>query len=69
MLEYGTMLGLNVKSFFSSVPISEMLLLLGLGIVLIVVGYSFKGVGGAGIAFLVGAVLFLYFRGLLPFWL
>jgi hypothetical protein len=69
MLEYGTILGLNVKSFFSSVPISEMLLLLGLGIALIVVGYSFKGVWGAGIAFLVGAVLFLYFRGLLPFWL
>ena len=67
MMEHGTMLGLNLKSLFSSALISEMLLLPGLGIALIVVGYLFKGVWGAGIAFLVWAVLFLYVRGLLPF--
>ena len=67
MVEYGAMLGLDVKSLFSSALISEILLPLGLGIALIVVGYLFKGVWGAVIAFLVGAVLFLFFRGLLPF--
>ena len=61
------MLGLDVKSLFSSTPILEILLLPGLGIALIVAGYSLKGGWGAGIALLVGAVGFLYFKGLPPF--
>lgn len=67
MVEYGVLLGSDVKSLFSSVPISEMLLALGFGIALIITGYLLKGVWGAGLAFLVGSVLFLYFKGLSPF--
>ncbi len=67
MVEYGATLGLDVKSLFSSIPNIELLLPAGLGLVLIAVGYLLKGVWGAVIAFLVGAVLFLYFRGLLIF--
>ena len=47
--------------------ISELLLLFGSGIALIVLGYFLKGVWGACIALAFGVVLFLYFKGLLPF--
>jgi len=67
MMEYGTMLGFNIRSLFSSMPISEILLLFGLGMALIFVGYLLKGMWGASIAFLAGVVLFLYFKGLSPF--
>jgi hypothetical protein len=67
VVEYGALLGLNVKSFFTSTPISEMFLPVGLGIPLIAAGYLLKGVWGAGVAFLIGTVLLLYCKGLPPF--
>ncbi len=66
-MEYAVLLGLNIKSLFSSASISEMLLLIGSGIALAVLGYLLKGVWGACIALGSGIILFFYFGGLLPF--
>jgi hypothetical protein len=48
-------------------PILEILVLISLGLALTAVGYLLKGVWGACIALGIGVVLFLYFKGLLPF--
>jgi len=66
-MEYAVLLGLNLKTLFSSASISEILLLIGSGIALTVLGYLLKGVWGACIALGSGTLLFLYFWGLLPF--
>jgi len=66
-LEYGILMGLKEGSSFNLASLLEMSLLLGLGIALVIAGYSIKGVWGAGVALFGGLVLFLYFTGLLPF--
>ncbi len=66
-MEYAILLGLNLKSQFSSASLSQLLLLFGSGIALTVVGYLFKGVWGACIALGCGTILFLCFSGSLPF--
>lgn len=66
-MEYAVLIGLNIKSIFSSGSVSGIFLLLGLALALAVVGYLLKGVWGACIALGSGTILFIYFRGSLPF--
>jgi len=66
-MEYVMLLGLNLRSLFSSASISGMLLLIGSGIAITLVGYLLKGIWGACIALGTGTILFLYFKNLLPF--
>jgi hypothetical protein len=47
--------------------ISRVLFLVIAGLMLIMVGYKIKGVWGAAIALVVGAVLFLYNEGMIRF--
>ena len=58
-------MGIGITLDYSS--ISGILLLFGLGIALAVLGYLVRGVWGAIIALGIGALLFLYSQGLLPF--
>jgi len=67
VLEYGKMLGLDIKSLFRFTSVSEILLLSGLGISLGVVGYLMKGTWGGVIGLLIGVILFLYLKSSLPF--
>jgi len=67
MLEYGTMLSLQVKSLINPTSLLEILSPIGLGIPLIVAGQLLKRGLGVGIVFLVWVLVFLYFKGLLPF--
>lgn len=47
--------------------ISRVLFLVIAGLMLIMVGYKIKGIWGAAIALVVGAVLFLYNEGMIRF--
>ena len=66
-MEYAILLGLNLKSVFSSASFSQLLLLFGAGVALAVLGYLFKGIWGACTALGIGTILFLFFSGSLPF--
>jgi hypothetical protein len=66
VLEYGKILGLDIKSLFRFTS-SEILLLSGLGMVFAVVGYLLKGIWGGIVGLLIGVILFLYLRGSIPY--
>jgi len=62
--EYTIMLGGGSLFNFDS-PLGIVSILIS-GVALLILGYLVKEIEGAIIAFLIGTLLFLYFKGLLP---
>lgn len=66
-LEYSMLLGLDWSAPLSLEFISNLLLIIASGLVLILVGFKIKGTWGAIIALVAGTLFFLYQKGGLVF--
>ena len=66
-LEYSILLGLDWRTPLSLEFISNLLLIIASGIVLLLVGFKIKGTWGAVIALAAGTAWFLYQKGLIVF--
>jgi hypothetical protein len=67
MFEYLGMLGFWMEPIFEPDSLSEILIVMFLGLGLVIFGYLIKGIWGAITAFAIGTLIFLYFKNLLPF--
>jgi hypothetical protein len=66
-LEYSMLLGLDWSAPLSLEFISNILLIIASGLLLLLVGFKIKGTWGAVIALAAGTALFLYQKGILIF--
>jgi hypothetical protein len=66
-MDYGILLGLKMGSLFTLDSFGEVFPFLGLGTLVTLSGYMIKGIRGAAFALLMGAIIFFYLGGRLPF--
>jgi len=63
LIEFARLLGMSQESALSFGPAGEAIFLLVCGLILAGVGYKIKGVLGAIVTLLLGALVFLYMKG------